>query len=623
MTGLETQEAASSPNHSIQRYWPLALATSLGIALSCAAYFGMRDRDLERQHHRLEQQSSSVATSLINNLDDYLEVLYAVRAFYDANPDVDRAQFRTFTDPLLSRHPGIQALEWVPWVRGSERSAYEARARAEGLADFHFTERDGGGRRVTAATRSEYFPVYFVEPQARNAQALGHTPQLKTRMQALATARDAGSVIATERFTLIQERSNGAGVVVFLPIYQGGGVPETLDERRAKLKGFVEGVFRVDDIVAGAVRNLGPQSLNFHLVDESAKANQRFLFGFADGVPLSAPATLSTATWSSVFDFGSRRWSFNFYPATGATTGGLAPWMTLLGGMLFTSLSGAYVFSLLSRKAEIEREVAERTAENQRAFEEIARQTLELRQAQELDRLKTNFVSAVSHDLRAPLTSILGYSEFLEEEIGGKLSPSQRNYVEQIGKGTRRMEHLLDDLLDFARIDAGTFALRVQPTDLAEQIRDIADSLKPQLAAANLALEVVVPPAPLVAELDAPRIERVLINLLNNAIKFTPAEGTIRVKAVRTDAGVSCEVADTGIGIAAEDLPRLFQPFSQLEGGLHRGGAGLGLSISKTIVEAHGGSIEVQSEVGQGSVFVLRFPETVEGAVETTPSDLG
>lgn len=621
MTGLDSREPARELPAALYRYWPVVLVACLGLAVSIAAYFGVREREQERQRHRLEQQSSGVATSLISNLTDYLEVLHSVRAFYDANPRVDRAQFRTFATTTLARHPGIKALEWVPRVPGAERQAFEARARAEGLAAFRITERDAAGRLVPAAERSEYYPVYFVEPQAENAQALGHSPQIATRQQALAQARDAGNVVATERFSLIQDRSNGAGVVAFLPVYRGGGVPDTIAERRERLMGFVEGVFRVDDIVTATLRGVEPKALNFHLYDDSAADPARFLVGYADGRPLRAPATVSAKPWSLGFDFGSRRWSFMFYPAFGAVAGGLFPWTVLLAGFLFTGLSGGYLFSLLSRKADIEREVIERTTENQRAFEEISRRTLELQQAQELDRLKTNFVSAVSHDLRAPLTSILGYAEFLEEEIGGPLSPAQRGFVEQIGKGTHRMEHLLDDLLDFARIDAGTFVLRVQPVDLGAQIREIAESLTPQLADAHLALEVAVPPTPLLAALDAQRIERVFINLLNNAIKFTPAEGTIRVRAMRSPDGLRCEVEDTGIGIAPEDLPRLFQPFSQIENGLHRGGAGLGLSISKTIVEAHGGSIEVSSKPGQGSLFVLRFPETAERAAETTLSN--
>lgn len=616
MTVLEPNEPPLEAPRRPLRYWPVVLLACVGLVLSVTAFYGVRDREKERQTHRLEQQSTSVATALIRNLDAYLEVLHSVRAFFDANQEVDRQQFRTFAASALARHEGIQALEWVPRVQAHDRPVFEARARAEGFEGFRLTERDEAGRLVTAAERSEYFPVFYVEPHAGNAQALGHAPRIPVREEALSRARDTGGAVASERFGLIQDDTGGAAVAVFLPVYRGGGIPATLAERRERLLGFVEGVFRVDDIVASAMRGMGPQTLGFHLYDDSAQDSGRFLLAYADGVATRSPDSMNPAAWSASFDFGGRHWSFVFFPPSDIASGGILPWWALAAGVLCTSLGGGYLFSLLSRKADIEREVVERTNAHRRALDEVARRTLELNRAQELDRLKTNFVSAVSHDLRAPLTSILGYAEFLEEEIGGALNPSQSDFVRQIGKSTRRMGHLLDDLLDYARIDAGTFVLRVQPMDLSEQIREIADSLRPQLEEAGLTLEVLVPPDPLLAALDAQRIERVLINLLNNAIKFTPAGGTIRVRAMRESDGLRCEIEDTGIGIAAEDLPRLFQPFSQLESGRHRGGAGLGLSISRTIVEAHGGSIEVHSTPGRGSVFVMRFPQTHQPAAE-------
>lgn len=226
----------------------------------------------------------------------------------------------------------------------------------------------------------------------------------------------------------------------------------------------------------------------------------------------------------------------------------------------------------------------------------------------ELDRLKSNFVNAVTHELRTPLTSIMGYAEFLEDGLGGPLSEQQREFVRQIERGTRRLESLVSDLLDFARIDAGTFKLKLQDSDLGAKIQEIVESLRPQAEGAKLSLEAEVLGAPLRVPMDSQRIGQVLINLLNNAIKFTPQAGSIRVKAYRQGESLRCEVEDTGEGIAPEDLPRLFQRFSQLESGVRRGGTGLGLSIIKEIVQAHGGSVGVESEQGKGSTFWFTLP---------------
>ncbi|HEY9721176.1 MAG TPA: PAS domain-containing sensor histidine kinase, partial [Oscillatoriaceae cyanobacterium] len=240
-------------------------------------------------------------------------------------------------------------------------------------------------------------------------------------------------------------------------------------------------------------------------------------------------------------------------------------------------------------------------------------------QLRELDRIKDDFLHAVSHDLRTPLSSIRGYSEFLADDLAGSLSPGQREYVAQIEKGAIRLEGMVNDLLDFARIEAGTFRLDCGQTDLRALIRGVADSLRPLIEEAKLTLTVSLPETPLTANLDSERIERVLFNLLTNAIKFTERGGRIALRARAEGPHLLCEIVDTGIGIAKEDLAKLFRRFSQLDTGRNkRGGTGLGLSISKAIVEAHGGTIGVSSEPGSGSTFWFRLP--VQSTV-CTPSD--
>jgi PAS domain S-box-containing protein len=238
----------------------------------------------------------------------------------------------------------------------------------------------------------------------------------------------------------------------------------------------------------------------------------------------------------------------------------------------------------------------------------------------ELDHLKTNFVNSVTHELRTPLTSIMGYAEFLEDGIGGALNPEQLEFVHQLQEGSKRLERLLNDLLDFARLEAGTFRITKQRSDLGEKIREIASSLMPQAREAQLELDVRLPETPLLVSMDSPRIGQVLYNLIGNAIKFTAPGGTIIIRGSAQGAQVLCEVVDVGIGIPAQDLPLLFQRFTQLEAGLSKGvGAGLGLSISKAIIEAHGGTIGVFSELGKGSTFWFRLPRATVPADQLPP----
>ncbi len=238
----------------------------------------------------------------------------------------------------------------------------------------------------------------------------------------------------------------------------------------------------------------------------------------------------------------------------------------------------------------------------------------------ELDHLKTNFVNSVTHELRTPLTSIVGYAEFLEDGIGGALTAEQLEFLRQLQEGAKRLERLLNDLLDFARLEAGTFRVTKQSADLGAKIRDIAASLIPQAREARIELDVCLPETPLLVAMDSPRIGQVLYNLIGNAIKFSSPGGQIVIRGSTQDDEILCEVIDAGIGIPAAEIPLLFQRFTQLEAGLSKGvGAGLGLSISKAIVEAHGGQIGVRSELGKGSTFWFRLPRAASAAPLTPP----
>lgn len=227
----------------------------------------------------------------------------------------------------------------------------------------------------------------------------------------------------------------------------------------------------------------------------------------------------------------------------------------------------------------------------------------------ELDQMKNDFVNAISHDLRTPLTSILGYSEFLDEGVAGPLNSQQADYLHQIQKSTERLERMVNDLLDFARLEAGTFKLTLEEVDVVTEIKAVAETMRPQIEDAGLRLEYDFASDTQPVMVDPDRIERVVANLLANAIKFTPAGGVIRVGGRMEGGEFVCEVTDTGVGIAAENLPRLFKRFSQVATDRQqKGGTGLGLHISKSIVEAHGGTIGVVSELGKGSTFWFKLP---------------
>jgi len=228
----------------------------------------------------------------------------------------------------------------------------------------------------------------------------------------------------------------------------------------------------------------------------------------------------------------------------------------------------------------------------------------------ELDRLKSNFLATMSHELRTPLTSVIGYSEMMLEGLGGPLTAEQREYLGIIMEKGENLLQLITSILDISKIEAGRVRLMLSEVDAAQLMRDAVATVLP--LARKKGLRVAVEPGALprlVADRD--KVRQCLVNLCSNAVKFTPAGGTITVSGeAAADERLLMHVADTGIGIAEEHVDKVFDVFYQVDGSSTReyGGAGLGLAIVKSFVEAHGGTVSVRSTVGTGTTFTMALP---------------
>jgi len=244
-------------------------------------------------------------------------------------------------------------------------------------------------------------------------------------------------------------------------------------------------------------------------------------------------------------------------------------------------------------------------AERRRARQALEEQNERLR---ELDALKSQFVALVSHELRTPLTSIMAYLEVLERGEAGRLTERQRRYLEAAGRNARRLRRLVDDLLFVARADSGRFVLEYGQVELAPLAEEVVAGLQAAAAAAEVDLHTFAAASPVV-EADRDRIAQLLENLVGNALKFTPAGGSVDVRVDTTNGDGLLSVSDTGIGIPEPDRPRVFERFYRGERVAGpTAGAGLGLAIVKEIIEAHEGTITLESEAGRGSTFTVRLP---------------
>jgi PAS domain S-box-containing protein len=278
-----------------------------------------------------------------------------------------------------------------------------------------------------------------------------------------------------------------------------------------------------------------------------------------------------------------------------------------------------YSASLIGPHGNIVHQIADITARRraeqalQRQAEQLARSNAEL---QELDRLKSEFIATVSHELRTPLTSIRGYTEILAEDVNGVFSEDDQRIISIIDRNGRRLLALIDDLLTFSHIEAGTLVLTYGPVRLDDVLDSAVEAVR-STAQPGLTIRLDIADRLPAVEADGGQIERVMLNLLSNAVKFSPDGGTVTVTARAEPTEVVVSVADTGMGIAEAEQVRLFTRFFRSAEAQRRAinGSGLGLAISKSIVEAHGGWIGLSSTPGAGTTVSLGLPVPAASSV--------
>jgi signal transduction histidine kinase len=262
------------------------------------------------------------------------------------------------------------------------------------------------------------------------------------------------------------------------------------------------------------------------------------------------------------------------------------------------------------RSARVEIGGLSETAALGEAFNEMADELeQEASQRDQLDRMKDEFVLTASHELRSPLTSVQGFAELLMMDRDS-LSPRQVETVEIILANCRHLVRLLNDLLDLARSDAGRLAIRPRPTDLTPLIEDVVRTMRAQTEGASQELTERIEPGLPRVNVEADRIRQILVNLVTNAHEYSPENASIEIGARVADASVVISVTDNGPGIPPHQMEHIFERFTRGDAGLTQrvGGTGLGLAISKSLVELHGGTISVDSEVGRGSTFRITLP---------------
>ena len=610
----------------------LVLVLVLGILISAVgSYLEYRqiDRHSRAEFERLAERTELEVERRLNNV---VRGLYGIRALYAASDhSVTHDQFRraVMSRDIDVEFPGVRGFGFVQRVERSDLPKFVATAKADGASDFEIKE-------LADKNKQDLFVVRYIEPLSRNRVVLGlDLGSEALRRAGLQQAINTGAATVTGSILLDRDSRKIPGFLLFVPVYRPGASIEVPRERREALIGVLYAPIAPSEVLQG-MPDVQSGMIELRIVDSPINSpDGTEMFDATGQMTLQA----STARALPTGKYFLRKplqlpgrivtMAMQTTPAFDASVNSSFPWILFVAGMLITGLLANVVHQQSRGRQLAEALAREMTKDLQAEIEE--RKVLEVNLAQARDealessRLKSAFLANMSHELRTPMNAILGMLNLLQRT---ELSPRQIEYAIKTEGAAKSLLGLLNDVLDFSKVEAGKMTLEIEPLRLESLLRSLSIVLSANVGAKDIELLFDLDTSlPTVVKGDAMRLQQVLTNLGGNAIKFTP-EGSVVLalrKLSQSNDAVEIEfsIQDTGIGISAENQSRIFSGFSQAEASITRrfGGTGLGLAISQRFVQMMGGEIQVKSKLGEGSTFsfVLKLeyePETPQGLAE-------
>ncbi len=557
--------------------------------VSCASSVFLFAKEKEFASH--QQSFLEHAKDQIEKINDQLKsashVSEGMKAVFETFETIDQPHFSEYAKRLYHHVPGTQALSWIPIITQKNRELFEQTLLPVGAIRERIFRFTGPDEKSDSPTKNRYYPVYFIYPMTGNQAAIGFDLSSNpSRNHALEVALKTGENTITEPINLVQDAVNKRAFLLFTAVSSNSG----------EYIGVISVVFRVEDLIQSVISDNTLKHYAMRIDDISdAKAQSVFL---------SSAIENPFYHYETTIEFGQRRWLIQITPSASLlkTYQSWWVWFILVAAFLFVTLLGLFVLLLLSKNTSIEFEVELKTLALKKALE----------QAKRSSSVKSSFLASMSHELRTPLNSIVGFSQRLQKGLQGKIEPRYLDAIETVCRNGQHLLALINDILDLSKVEAGKMTINKIYFDLDQAVQDVLTALTPAAEAKNLEMVSQVPPVTTIYA-DRQRFIQILANLVSNAVKFSD-QGRIKIdyqlKSVRERPGLQISVADSGNGIAAEDLPKLFRRYEQLGDTFQGGqiGTGLGLALVQELVLMHGGQVTVTSELGKGSIFNVWLP---------------
>lgn len=551
---------------------------------------GTDELDNLRFENAIQETQNNIAT----RIDTYISLLRGNAGMITAYPDLPEEKFRTFLErvALSQQYPGIQGIGYIKKVLNEDKESFINKEIADGNENFTiFPDRNV----------AEYYPIVFLEPKELNDNEIKIGFDISSnepRWKALQRARDTGVRAASEAVILgqiIDLPQKQTGFIIYLPVYSTSTVPNTVEERREKIVGFVYAPFKIDDIFLGIIGNETNSLIKYKVYDGDKPNVSNLIYDSTTIKNVTTENYIPRYTTHRHITIAGQTWTLEFNNTPRFETlsqRGLAP-IILLSGLILS-----FILFFLSRSEYMARKVSES------AYNKLTQSQKELQKAVGI---RDNFISIASHELKTPVTSLKVYTEVLLKKFNSKGETNNVEYMKKMNKQIDKLTILIRDLLDVSRLQAGRMAFREEEMVITNVVKDVVEQLD-----ATMTTHTIIQKGNSRRKIwgDPDRLGQVVNNFLTNAIKYSPKANKVLVTIKDQRKGVTVVVQDYGIGMDAKHLKRVFKRYYRVEDTNERTypGLGMGLYICNEIIKRHNGEITVNSTKGKGSTFSFTIP---------------
>jgi len=560
----------------------LSLAATVCAWVWAGLVVGTQDAD------RFRSTTEEAELAIKDRIDDQEDLVRAGAATYALQGGWTRSQFHSYVDnlSLTANYRGSLGLGFIRKTSRMDLPSLEKSVRAEGEVGFKVH---------SAPTAEEIYPIIYLVPEDSSLPSIGFDAfSDPVRREAMVSARDQGQPTITEVIPIPAVKpgtKSQPSFIIFCPIYKGGEIPESMTDRRKSLLGFVFSRFSCNEVFHDVLEGEARKNLQIDIFDERIDKKPTWFYS----------SSSSVVQWQSKLGFvgpipvAGRQWTIHYHSSPEfeqQSAGWLVDWIPI-AGILVSAVLAAVSFSQVKAYRQLNKQAAQMRGLNENLEHIVQERTTELQATnQELEA----FCYSVSHDLRAPLRSVDGFSKSLLEDYGDRLDEQARDYIGRVRRASHRMDELISALLNLSRITR--LEIVRQPIDLSHMAHlTIEEALEGR---DRTEFDVTIRKG-MTVDADPKLIRVVLDNLVRNAIKFSAKQPISKIE-IGLKSG-SFFVRDNGVGFNPAYAEKLFVAFERLHTQTEFPGSGIGLATVQRIVHKHGGEVWAESEEGKGAVF--------------------